>query len=101
MESLLLTIAGTLIAILLAIIGYFLTNLHNRFEEHLKDSAGSEIRFLELKGDVRVLQAQQMDMRADIHRIEDKIDALPQVIIDLHNSTSGKMRSRLGDSEKG
>ncbi len=92
MDSILLTIAGTLIAILLAIIGYFLVNLHNRFEEHLRESADAETKFLELKGDVRVLQSQQTDMRDDIHRIEEKIDRLPQVIIDLHHATSNKLR---------
>lgn len=90
MDKMLLGIAGTSILLLLAIIGYFLTNLHSRFEKHVEDSEKDRRHFEELKGDVKVLTSEMGNLKEWTRSLDQKIEHLPQRIIDLHKATSKK-----------
>lgn len=70
-----------LVSILVAVIGYFLVNLHNRLEEHLRASAVADVEFgkLQVKQEELFERVEKLETKVDT--VSDKIDLLPYKIV--------------------
>lgn len=83
MENYLLALIG----ILVGVIGYFLTSLHNRFEEHLRVSAESDREFAIVKTKQEEM-CERLDRVEDkVDKLSDKVDELPFKVVELLKST--------------
>lgn len=83
MDNHLLSIAGVAIIALLGIIGYFLTNLHNRFEEHLRASAEADREFAIVKTKQEEMCERLDRVEEKVDKLSDKVDNLPYRVVEL------------------